>query len=168
MADPARSDLLTDEWELRWTDEKEVNFAVANGLFGLPWIRTYQTIDVPGGRLVNGERDRFRGGGRAARVLEHRARPDRRRAIQLRVRRVHAQVEGSSRAAPARRVGMGRAPPPLSHEAAPRRRHLARPWLRRLKVKGSRQPPRWTLLERHRRRRLCPRPACRALVCCRR
>ena len=88
MADPARSDLLTDEWELRWTDEKEVNFAVANGLFGLPWIRTYQTIDVPGGRLVNGERDRFRGGGRAARVLEHRARPDRRRAIQLRVRRV--------------------------------------------------------------------------------
>jgi len=44
---------LTGEWELRWTDEKEVNIAVANGLFGLPWIRTYQTIDVPGGRLVN-------------------------------------------------------------------------------------------------------------------
>ena len=53
MADPARSDLLTGEWELRWTDEKEVIFAVANGLFGLPWIRTYQSIDVPGGRLVN-------------------------------------------------------------------------------------------------------------------
>ena len=53
MAEPARSDLLTGEWELRWTDEKEVNFAVASGLFGLPWMRTYQSIDVPGGRLVN-------------------------------------------------------------------------------------------------------------------
>ena len=53
MVDPAKLDLLTGEWELRWTDEKEVNIAVANGLFGLPWIRTYQTIDVPGGRLVN-------------------------------------------------------------------------------------------------------------------
>jgi len=53
MADPARSDLLTGEWELRWTNEKEVNFAVANSLFGLLWICTYQTIDVPGGQLVN-------------------------------------------------------------------------------------------------------------------
>ena len=53
MVDPARSNLLTGEWELRWTDEKEVNIAVANGLFGLPWICTYQTIHVPGGRLVN-------------------------------------------------------------------------------------------------------------------
>ena len=53
MVDPARSNLLTGEWELRWTDEKEVNIAVANGLFGLPWICTYKTIDVPGGRLVN-------------------------------------------------------------------------------------------------------------------
>ena len=49
MVDPARSNLLTGEWELRWTDEKEVNIAVANGLFGPPWICTYQTIDVPGG-----------------------------------------------------------------------------------------------------------------------
>lgn len=53
MAEPARSDLLTGEWELRWTDEKEVNFAVGKGLFGLPWMRTYQSIDVPGRRLVN-------------------------------------------------------------------------------------------------------------------
>ena len=54
MVDPARSDLLTGKWELRWTDEKEVNIAVANGLFGLPWICTYQTIDVAGGQLMNG------------------------------------------------------------------------------------------------------------------
>ncbi len=53
MVDPARSDLLTGVWELRWTDEKEVNIAVANSLFGLPWICTYQTIDVPCGQLVN-------------------------------------------------------------------------------------------------------------------
>jgi hypothetical protein len=53
MVDPARSNLLAGEWELRWTDEKEVNIAVANGLFGLPWICTYQTIDMPGRRLVN-------------------------------------------------------------------------------------------------------------------
>lgn len=53
MAEPARSDLFTGEWELRWTDEKEINFAVEKGLFGLPWTRTYQTIDVPGGRLEN-------------------------------------------------------------------------------------------------------------------
>ncbi len=45
MVDPARSNLLTGEWELRWTDEKEVNIAVANS--------NYQTIDVSGGRLVN-------------------------------------------------------------------------------------------------------------------
>jgi len=36
MVDPARSNLLAGKWELRWTDEKEVNIAVANGLFGLP------------------------------------------------------------------------------------------------------------------------------------
>ena len=53
MVDPARSDLLMGEWELRCIDEKEVNITVANGLFGLPWIRTYQMIDVPGDQLVN-------------------------------------------------------------------------------------------------------------------
>ncbi|KAL3770738.1 hypothetical protein ACHAW5_001455 [Stephanodiscus triporus] len=53
MAEPARSDLFTGEWELRWTDELEINFVVERGLFGLPWTRTYQTIDVRCGRLEN-------------------------------------------------------------------------------------------------------------------
>ena len=41
MVDPLRLNLLMGKWELRWTDEKAVNIAVANGLFGLPWIWTY-------------------------------------------------------------------------------------------------------------------------------
>ncbi len=55
MAEPARSDLLAGEWELRWTDGGGVNFAVAaSGFFGLPRrMRTRQSIDVTGGRLVN-------------------------------------------------------------------------------------------------------------------
>ena len=46
-ADPGRSELLTGEWECRWTD-----FAVKNGLLG-PWVKTYQTIDVGAGTLEN-------------------------------------------------------------------------------------------------------------------
>lgn len=53
MEEPARSDLLSGEWEVRWTNEKEINFTVKNGLLGLPWKRTYQSIDVPNSRLVN-------------------------------------------------------------------------------------------------------------------
>ena len=53
MDAPTRSALFSGTWECRWTDEKELNFAVANGLFGLPWVRTYQSIDVPAGELVN-------------------------------------------------------------------------------------------------------------------
>ena len=53
MDEPTRSDLFSGEWECRWTDEKELNFAVKNGLFGLPWRRTYQTIDIAAGTLVN-------------------------------------------------------------------------------------------------------------------
>jgi len=52
-ADPARSEDFSGEWECRWTSEKELNFAVDKGLFGLPWTRTYQTIDVPNGLLEN-------------------------------------------------------------------------------------------------------------------
>ena len=52
-ADPARSTLFNGEWTCVWTTEKELNFAVDKGLFGLPWVRTYQTIDVPGGTLSN-------------------------------------------------------------------------------------------------------------------
>jgi hypothetical protein len=40
-------------WEVRWTNEKEINFTVKNGLLGLPWKRTYQSIDVSNSRLVN-------------------------------------------------------------------------------------------------------------------
>jgi len=36
-----------------WTTESELNFAVDKGLLGLPWRRTYQTIDVPRGTLTN-------------------------------------------------------------------------------------------------------------------
>ena len=58
MVDPLRLNLLTGKWELRWTDEKAVNIAVANGLFGLPWICTNQTIDVPGGWLCGNSQGR--------------------------------------------------------------------------------------------------------------
>ena len=51
--EPARSALFSGEWECRWTTEKELNFAVDKGLFGLPWTRTYQKIDVGGGTLTN-------------------------------------------------------------------------------------------------------------------
>lgn len=53
MEEPARSDLLSGEWEVRWTNEKEINFTVKNGLLGLQWKRTYQSIDMPNSRLVN-------------------------------------------------------------------------------------------------------------------
>ena len=52
-ADPASSPLFSGEWECRWTTEAELNFAVDKGLFGLPWERTYQTIDVPSRVLTN-------------------------------------------------------------------------------------------------------------------
>lgn len=51
--DPVRSELFSGEWECQWTNEKELNFAVRNGLFGLPWLRTYQTIDIPSSKLEN-------------------------------------------------------------------------------------------------------------------
>jgi hypothetical protein len=51
--DPARSALFSGEWECRWTTEAELNFAVDKGLFGLPWQRTYQTIDVASRVLTN-------------------------------------------------------------------------------------------------------------------
>ena len=50
---PARSPLFSGQWECLWTTESELNFAVDKGLFGLPWERTYQTIDVEGGTLEN-------------------------------------------------------------------------------------------------------------------
>jgi len=53
VAEPTRSELFSGEWECRWTNEKEINFAVKNGLFGLPWVRTYQTIDIAAGTLEN-------------------------------------------------------------------------------------------------------------------
>lgn len=52
-AEPTRSGLFTGEWECRWTNEKELNFAVKNGLLGLPWVRTYQQIDIGAGTLEN-------------------------------------------------------------------------------------------------------------------
>lgn len=51
--EPARSALFSGEWECLWTTEKELNFAVERGLFGLPWQRTYQTINVADGTLTN-------------------------------------------------------------------------------------------------------------------
>lgn len=51
--EPARSAKFSGEWECVWTTEKELNFVVEAGLLGLPWQRTYQTIDVGGGRLTN-------------------------------------------------------------------------------------------------------------------
>ena len=36
-----------------WTDEKEINFLRARGLFGRPWTRTFQQIDVARGTLRN-------------------------------------------------------------------------------------------------------------------
>ena len=53
LGEPTRSELFSGEWECRWTDEKEINFAVRNGLLGLPWVRTYQQIDIAAGTLVN-------------------------------------------------------------------------------------------------------------------
>jgi len=50
---PARSPLFSGEWEPLWTTEKELNFFVDKGLFGLPWERTYQKIDIAGGTLEN-------------------------------------------------------------------------------------------------------------------
>ena len=41
-----------------WTTESELNFAVDKGLLGLPWRRTYQTIDVPRGALTTPSRPR--------------------------------------------------------------------------------------------------------------
>ena len=52
-ADPARSELFTAEWECVWTTETELNFAREKGLFGLPWVRTYQSIDMSEGTLLN-------------------------------------------------------------------------------------------------------------------
>ena len=52
-ANPARSELFSGEWECRWTTESELNFAVDKGLFGLPWERTYQRIDVASQALTN-------------------------------------------------------------------------------------------------------------------
>merc|ERR1711924_65043 len=52
-AAPTRSDRFSGTWECRWTDETELNFAVANGLFGLPWVRTFQAIDMRTGVLEN-------------------------------------------------------------------------------------------------------------------
>ena len=46
----AGSALFSGEWECVWTTESELNFAVDKGLFGLPWQRTYQNIDVAAGR----------------------------------------------------------------------------------------------------------------------
>mmetsp|Transcript_25949 Transcript_25949/g.81258 ORF Transcript_25949/g.81258 Transcript_25949/m.81258 type:complete len:344 (-) Transcript_25949:125-1156(-) len=51
--EPARSPLFSGTWECVWTTESELNFAVDKGLLGLPWRRTYQTIDVPRGTLTN-------------------------------------------------------------------------------------------------------------------
>mmetsp|Transcript_3288 Transcript_3288/g.6478 ORF Transcript_3288/g.6478 Transcript_3288/m.6478 type:complete len:250 (-) Transcript_3288:260-1009(-) len=51
--EPARSNLFSGEWDCVWTTESELNFAVEKGLFGLPWQRTYQSIDVPAGSLTN-------------------------------------------------------------------------------------------------------------------
>jgi len=51
--EPARSPLFSGEWECRWTTESELNFAVDRGLLGLPWTRTYQSIDIAGGCLTN-------------------------------------------------------------------------------------------------------------------
>ena len=50
---PASAATLTGAWECRWTSEKEINFAVEKGLFGEPWVRTTQTIDVAAGTLEN-------------------------------------------------------------------------------------------------------------------
>lgn len=46
-------DIFSGEWECRWTDEKELNFLVRNGLFGERWKRTYQVIDVRNQQLEN-------------------------------------------------------------------------------------------------------------------
>jgi len=50
---PASDPRLTGDWECQWTSEKEINFAVEKGLFGEPWRRTVQSIDVAAGTLEN-------------------------------------------------------------------------------------------------------------------
>jgi len=50
---PASDPRLTGAWECQWTSEKEINFAVEKGLFGEPWRRTVQSIDVAAGTLEN-------------------------------------------------------------------------------------------------------------------
>jgi len=50
---PASSAAFSGEWECRWTTESELNFVVDKGLLGQPWVRTYQIIDVAGGKLEN-------------------------------------------------------------------------------------------------------------------
>ena len=51
--EPARNAGFSAEWECRWTSEKEINFAREKGLFGRPWRRTYQRIDIAAGTLTN-------------------------------------------------------------------------------------------------------------------
>jgi len=51
--EPARSSEFSGQWDCLWTTEKELNFAVDKGLFGLPWRRTYQNIDIRNGKLLN-------------------------------------------------------------------------------------------------------------------
>lgn len=52
-SEPARSEIFSGEWECMWTDEKELKFARSSGLFGLPWVRTSQSIDIARGVLVD-------------------------------------------------------------------------------------------------------------------
>ena len=53
-AEPARSaELFSGEWECRYTTVKELIFAQEKGLLGLPWKRTYQTVDLEAGSLKN-------------------------------------------------------------------------------------------------------------------
>ena len=51
--EPARSPLFNGRWVCRWTTEQEINFAVEKGLFGLPWVSTYQDIDLQEQTLEN-------------------------------------------------------------------------------------------------------------------
>lgn len=49
----ACSPLISGEWQLLWTTEKELLFAIEKGLFGLKCIGSTQTIDMAGGTLEN-------------------------------------------------------------------------------------------------------------------
>lgn len=51
--EPARSPLFSGEWQLLWTTEKELNFAIEKGLFGLKCSGSTQNIDVKAGTLEN-------------------------------------------------------------------------------------------------------------------